>query len=153
MSLLKPNLQTPFHIDFEWWQQNENDWRVFLQSLLCSDHQQSLADVQDGSLLDWIDPRTAEVRPVDAIQHALMSHCALQPDFITEHTAMVEAIFRIFLVSGNQPMNAEDLSRRLHRPAATILRTLTGARIYRGLRPYSPASPDGVAEPSAAGTA
>jgi hypothetical protein len=150
VSLLKPTAQTPFHIDFEWWKQNENDWRVFLQSLLCAEHQKLLGDAQEGALMDWIDPQTAEVKQVDAIQHALMTHCALQPDFINEHTAMVEAIFRIFLVSGNQPMSANDLSKRLNRPAETILRTLTGPRIYRGLRPYSISKSDDMAEPTAA---
>jgi hypothetical protein len=136
MSLLKPGVQTPFHIDFDWWKQNESDWHVFLRSLLCPNHQQSLANVEEGELIDWIDPQTAEVKLVDGIQHALMSHCALQADFVNEHTAMVEAVFRMFLANGNQPMSAEDLSGKLNRPATTILRTLSGPRIYRGLRPY-----------------
>ena len=138
MSLLKPGIQTPFHIDFDWWKQNESDWHVFLRSLLCSAHQQSLADVEEDEMIDWIDPQTAEVKPVDGIQHALMTHCALQPDFVDEHTAIVEAIFRLFLANGNQPMSAEDLSAKFHRPAITILRTLSGARVYRGLRPVAP---------------
>lgn len=146
MSLLKPSVQTPFHIDFEWWEQNDRDWRVYLRSLLCADHQQSLADVQEGALIDWIDPDTAEVKPVDGIQHALMSHCALLPDFVNEHTAVVEAVFRIFLVNGNQPMNAASLSKQLHRPAETILRTLAGPRVYRGLRPYQTSKPQGETE-------
>jgi len=135
MSFLKPGVQTPFHIDFDWWKQNESDWHVFLRSLLCPEHQLSLAGVEEGEMIDWIDPQTAEVKSVDGIQHALMSHCALQPDFVGEHTAMVEAVFRMFLANGNQPMSAEDLSIKLNRPATTILRTLSGARIYRGLRP------------------
>jgi hypothetical protein len=135
MSLLKPNAKTPFHIDFEWWKQNENDWHVFLRSLLCPEHQEAYASVEEGQMIDWIDEMTAEVRPVDGIQHALMSHCALQDDFVNPRTAMVEAVFRTFLVNGNTPMSSEDLAKRLGRPADTILRTLTGPRIYRGLRP------------------
>jgi len=150
MSLLKPTVQTPFHIDFAWWEHNDRDWHVYLRSLLCADHQQSLADVQEGALIDWIDPQTAEVKPVDGIQHALMTHCALQPDFVTEHTAIVEAVFRVFLVNGNQPMNAQELSKRLSRPAETILRTLTGPRVYRGLRPYSVEKPQKAAQETAA---
>ncbi len=146
MSLLKPSVQTPFHIDFEWWEQNDRDWRVYLRTLLCAEHQQSLADVQEGAMIDWIDPETAEVKPVDGIQHALMNHCALLPDFVTEHTAVVEAVFRIFLVNGNQPMSAVDLSKRLNRPAETILRTLAGPRVYRGLRPYQVSGPQAAIE-------
>ena len=142
MSLLKPTVQTPFHIDFAWWEQNDRDWHVYLRSLLCAEHQQSLAELQEDTMIDWIDPETAEVKPVDGIQHALMSHCALLPDFVTQQTSMVEAVFRVFLVSGNQPMNAADLSKQLNRPAETILRTLAGPRVYRGLRPVVSTKPE-----------
>ena len=58
MSLLKPTAKTPFHIDFEWWKQNERDWHVFLRSFLCAEHQESLAGIEEGELIDWIDPHT-----------------------------------------------------------------------------------------------
>ncbi len=153
MSLLKPTVQMPFHIDFAWWEQNDSDWHVFLRSLLCPEHQQALGDLEEGTLIDWVDPKTAEVQQVDAIQHALMTHCALQPDFVDPHTAMVEAVFRLFLANGNHPMSALDLSKRLNRPAETILRTLAGPRVYRGIRPVIAAQPEepehAVAEPKA----
>ena len=135
MSLLKPTVKTPFHIDFDWWKKNERDWHVFLRSLLCLEHQEAFVELEEGEMIDWIDPKTAEVKQVDGIQHALMSHCARQPEFVTPQTALVEAVFRIFLVGGNQPMTAEDLAKRLGRPANTILSTLAGPRIYKGLRP------------------
>jgi hypothetical protein len=135
MSLLKPNAKTPFHIDFEWWKQNEGDWHIFLRSFLCAEHQEAFANVEEGELIDWIDPQTAEVKPVDGVQHALITHCAQLPDFVNQRTAVVEAIFRIFLANGNIPMSAEDLSVKLGKPAETILRTIAGVRVYRGLRP------------------
>jgi hypothetical protein len=135
MSLLKPSAKTPFHIDFDWWKQTENDWHVFLRSLLCEEHQAAFANMEEGGMIDWIDPITAEVRRVDGLQHTLMTHCALQPEFANTHTAMVEAIFRLFIANGNTPMTAEDLSRKLNRPADTILKTIAGPRVYRGLRP------------------
>ncbi|GAB1470093.1 hypothetical protein MASR2M66_09700 [Chloroflexota bacterium] len=135
MSLLKPGIKTPFHIDFEWWQKNERDWHVFLRSFLCAEHQEAFANAEEGDLIDWIDPQTAEVKQVDGVQHALISHCAQMPDFVNQRTAVVEAIFRLFLANGNIPMSAEDLSERLGKPAETILRTIAGPRVYRGLRP------------------
>jgi hypothetical protein len=136
MSLLKPNTKTPFHIDFAWWKKNERDWHVFLRSLLCPEHQEAFAEVEEGGMIDWIDPKTAEVKQVDGIQHTLISHCALLPEFCEPRTALVEAVFRAFLANGNVPMSAEDLSKKLERPAETILRTISGPRVYRGLRPY-----------------
>lgn len=135
MSLLKPSIKTPFHIDFEWWKQNERDWQIFLRSLLCPEHQEAFADMEDGGMMDWIDPETAEVKPVDGIQHALMTHCALLPDFTSERTALVEAVFRTFLVNGNIPMSPDELGKRLGRSADIILKTIAGPRVYRGLRP------------------
>jgi hypothetical protein len=99
------------------------------------------ANVEEGGTVDWVDAQTAEVKPVDGIQHTLMSHCALLPEFTDVHTAMVEAIFRVFLVNGNIPMSAEDLGKKLGRPTDTILKTISGPRVYRGLRPYQPNIP------------
>jgi len=134
-SRLKPTVNTPFHIDFDWWKTNERDWHVYLRSLLCAEHQVMLASVEEGQIIDWVDENTAEVRQVDGIQNTLMTHCARLPDFVTQQTALVEAVFRLFLVGGNQALTAEDLSKRLNRPANTILSTLAGPRIYKGLRP------------------
>lgn len=136
-SLVKPNVNTPFHIDFDWWKKNERDWHVYLRTLLCAEHQVAFAETEEGQTIDWVDPVTAEIKPVDGIQNALMTHCVRQPDFLTDHTALVEAVFRLFLTNGNQPMSSHDLSARLKRPPEIILRTLAGARVYKGIRPYS----------------
>lgn len=137
ISLVKPTVTTPFHIDFDWWQKNERDWHVYLRSLLCAEHQAAFANVEEGQMIDWVDPVTAEVKPVEGVQNTLMSHCVKQPDFLTEQTAMVEAVFRLFLTNGNIPMSSEELGNRLNRPAMTILRTLTAGRVYKGIRPVS----------------
>jgi len=136
-SLVKPTVNTPFHVDFEWWKKNERDWHVYLRSLLCADHQEAFANVEEGEMIDWVDPATAEVKPVDGIQNALMTHCVKQPDFLTQQTAMVEAVFRLFLTNGNIPMTSQELGKRLNRQPETILRTLAGPRVYKGLRPFN----------------
>lgn len=134
-SLVRPTMDTPFHIDFEWWKQNERDWHVYLHSLMCVEHQEKLADLKEGELIDYVNPRTAEIKQVDGLQHTLLSHCVKQPDFLSGHTALVEAVFRLFLINDNTPMTVEELGEKLGRPPVTILRTLSGPRIYKGLRP------------------
>lgn len=136
-SLVKPTVDTPFHIDFAWWKKNERDWHVYLRSLLCADHQEAFADSEEGETIDWVDPVTAEVKLVEGVQNALMTHCVKQPDFLTSQTALVEAVFRLFLTNGNIPMSSGELGTRLKRPPETILRTLAGARVYKGIRPYN----------------
>lgn len=135
LTLVKPTLTTPFHIDFDWWQKNERDWHVYLRSLLCAEHREAFANLEEGQMIDWVDPVTAEVKPVDGVQNVLMSHCVKQPDFLTEQTALVEAVFRLLLTNGNISMSSDELGKRLNRPPVTILRTLTGARVYKGIRP------------------
>jgi hypothetical protein len=136
-SLVKPSVNTPFHIDFEWWQKSERDWHVYLRTLLCAEHQEAFANMEEGQSIDWIDPLTAEVKPVEGVQNALMTHCVKQPGFLTQQTALVEAVFRMFLSNGNAPMTSKDLGATLNRPAETILRTLAGPRVYKGIRPYA----------------
>lgn len=135
ISLLKPTVETPFHIDFDWWRQNDNDWHVFVRSLLCPEHQETFKDWGSSQPIDWIDPQTAEVREIDGLQHILIEHCAREESFLPEHTALVDAIFRILLVNGNSPMTCVQFAGRLKRPADTILRTISGPRIYKGIRP------------------
>ena len=134
-SLVKPTLDTPFHIDFSWWQQTDREWRVYLRSLLCREHQESYADIEADEKIDWIDPETAEVHEVDGLQHVLISHCSQRENFLEEHTALVEAIFRLFMQNGNTPMNVQEIADKLNRPALPILKTLSGQRVYRGMRP------------------
>lgn len=134
-SLVRPTLQTHFHIDFDWWTKNDRDWRVYLQTMLCSDHQQVFAELPEDHLVDWVDPVTAEVQRVNGLQHVLIIHCAKQAGFITEHTTLVDAVFRTFLANGNVAMTPLELGLHLSRPPDTLLKTLTGSRIYRGLRP------------------
>jgi hypothetical protein len=135
-SLVKPTIQMPFHIDFDWWRAHDENWHVALASMLCPEHQAAFTNLSDGQLIDWVDPDTAEVRQMDGLQYILIQHCAKQEGFLNEHTAMVEAIFRLLLANGNSPMSAEELGARLNRPADTILKTIGGLRVYRGLRPY-----------------
>ncbi len=135
LSLIKPTINTRFHIDFDWWIQSDNDWRVFLQSLLCAEHQQAFSEVNPNVQIDWVDPETAEIQRVDGLQNILINHCAQQPGFITAKTTLVDSVFRVFLANGNEPMTPQQLSEKLNRPPATILATLSGRQVYRGIRP------------------
>jgi hypothetical protein len=135
-SLVKPTIQMPFHIDFDWWRANDENWHVALASMLCPEHQEAFATLPDGQMIDWVDPETAEVHQMDGLQYTLIQHCAKQSGFLDEHTAVVEAIFRLLLSNGNTPMSAEELGARLNRPAETILKTIAGPRVYKGLRPF-----------------
>jgi len=135
--LVKPTLKTKFHIDFDWWDRESSEFRVYLASYLCPEHQAAFAGYVTGDLIDNIDPDTGEVQPIDGLQYTLRTHCAQQPDFLTAHTTLVDAVFRVFIANGNRPLTPEELAEKINRPnqATTILRTLAGQRVYKGLRP------------------
>jgi hypothetical protein len=137
MSLVKPTLQTRYHIDFDWWRQHDRDWRVYLRNFLCPEHQQAFGDLDVSEQIDWVDPETAEVQLVDGLQNILITHCAKQRSFITQHTTLVDSVFRIFLSNGNMPLTPEELAEELGRDPLVILKTLSGLRVYKGLRPCS----------------
>jgi hypothetical protein len=134
-SLVKPTADTPFHIDFDWWKQHDNNWRVHLQSCLCPEHQAIYTETSDAQFIDWIDPNTAEVHSVDGLQHVLMTHCAIQPEFLTGYTTLVDSTFRVFLANGNSPLTPKEIAEKIDKPADTILRTLSGPKVYKGIRP------------------
>ena len=134
-SLIKPTLDTPFRIDFEWWKSHDHNWRVFLQSFLCDEHQKAFADLTDEVWIDWIDPQTAEVQHVDGLQHVLMTHCAKQADFVSNTTTLVYGVFRVLLANGNIPSTPNELSTMIGKSPEIILRTLSGPTVYQGIRP------------------
>ena len=134
-SLVKPTLQTRFHIDFDWWGQSDRNWRIDLFSFLCPEHQEAFSGVRDDDVIDWVDPETAEVQKVDGLQHILITHCAKQPRFIEDRTSLVESAFRLFLSNGNIPLTPVELADQLGRSPTVILQTLSGHRVYKGLRP------------------
>lgn len=135
-SLVKPTLKTRYHIDFAWWSKIDRDWRVYLRTYLCPEHQEAFANLDAGEEVDFVDQQTAEVHRVDGLQHALISHCAKQQDFFTQGTTLVDSIFRLFLANGNTPLTPEEMAATLERDPVTILRVLSGTRVYKGIRPY-----------------
>jgi len=134
-SLVKPTTQTPFHIDFDWWKSHDNNWRIYLLSYLCPEHQSIFSGMNQDVLVDWVDPFTAEVRTVDGVQHVLMSHCAREPGFVTSNTTLVDAVFRVLLARGNDPISTAELAEITNKSADIILRTLSGSQVYKGIRP------------------
>jgi hypothetical protein len=133
---IKPDLETKFHIDFDWWERKGRDLRVYLQSHLCPECKVIYTNHRGSEEVDWIDPETAEVTRVDALWQSLRTHCSQKPDFITENTPLTDAVFRVFLTNGNTPLSATELHELLGRHTAeTILRTLGGRKIYKGIKP------------------
>ncbi|MCJ7695913.1 MAG: hypothetical protein MUO40_10865 [Anaerolineaceae bacterium] len=134
-SLVKPTLDTPYSIDFEWWKEHDRDWRIYMRNFLCTYHSELLQDVSDNEKIDWIDSNTAEVKTVDAIQHTLITHCAKEEEFATTNSALVDSVFRLFLADGNKPLTCQELGEKLGKSPSLILRTFSSLKVYKGIRP------------------
>ena len=138
-AMLRLTLHTRFHIDLDWWERRGREYRVYLRSHLCEEHRPEFGSEEDGDdrLLDWVHPRTAQVSRLDRLHYTLRSHCAQQPEFLTKRTTMVDTVFRVFIANGNHPLTVLELAARIGREGQekTVLRTLAGRRVYKGLRP------------------
>jgi len=93
------------------------------------------SDIDSKTKVDHVDLQTAEVTVVSRIEHLLASHCAQQDGYLTPQTSLVNSVFRVFLANGNAPLTPEELAQQIGRPARMILRTLSGPRVYKGIRP------------------
>lgn len=136
-ALVKPTLETRFHIDYGWWEKNtEEHLRTYLLSHLPIEQRERLAQAAEDEVIDYVDPETGEVSRLDALQVALQQ-AARDPNYINPHIAMVDAIFRTLLANGNRPLTPVELAEAIGQDAGKILRTLSGGRVFKGIRPTS----------------
>ena len=131
--LKRPSLDTLFHIDYDWWDESDLDLKTYLFSRL---------EIGDESILDLgvefvdlVDPETAEVRQVDSFQFALQTYFSQLPDDFAQQSSLVDALFFVLLANANKPMTAQELALRVDRDPDTVLKTISGGRIYQGIRP------------------
>ena len=133
--LVKPTLRTRFYIDYDWWHRSREDLRIYLLSHVRPAQRDSLAGQSDETLVDYIDPDTAEVFRMNELMLALRQ-AAAEPDFINPQTSLVDSVFRVFLANNNEPRTPLQLAEATGRNATTILKTFGSTRIYKGIRPW-----------------
>lgn len=133
-SLIKPTVDTKYHIDYEWWEKSDEDLHTYKISHLPPEQREQLLNAEEGRVVDTVDTETGEVIPLDALGLALRQ-AAKDPTFISPHAAVVDNVFRVFLANGNQPLSPNELAVLMGRQASVILKTLSGVRVYKGIRP------------------
>lgn len=133
----RPTIDTKFHIDMGWWQENKRDIRVYLKDMLCDLCKEEYASAKHGvEEIDWVDEQTGEVTRVDWLWHSLRTCCSTRSDYITPNTPIIDAVFRTFLANGNEPLSAQEIYERIdRRPPETLVRILTAGPVYMGIRP------------------
>lgn len=132
--LVRPVLDTKFHIDYEWWQRSDEDLRAYLLTHLDEAKREHFTNLVEARVVDYIHPETGEVFQLDELGLAIQE-AAKQPDFINPQTSLVDSVFRVFLANGNLPRTPRELALDTGRDANTILKTLGGIKVYKGIRP------------------
>lgn len=134
-ALIKPTLDTKFHIDYSWWERDGNDLRAYLLTHLPTEKHERFLETTEDRVVDHINEETGEILQLNELGLALQE-AAKDPDFINPHTSLVDSVFRMFLSNGNIPLSPRELAEATKRDANTILKTLGGIHVYMGIRPY-----------------
>ena len=90
--LIKPNVETKFYIDYDWWEQSRDDLQIYLLTHLTPEQQQTLANTNLDEEFDYVDPETGEVFKVDTLRLAIRES-ARREDFISEHIGLIDSVF------------------------------------------------------------
>ncbi|MBA3530626.1 MAG: hypothetical protein H0T73_01710 [Ardenticatenales bacterium] len=134
--LIRPTLETPFHIDWAWFDRNHLNAESFVRGQLCYSCHQRFEKGLAVEEVDHIDPETGEVIRMDSLRESILAHCQMQPDYLAPDVPVMQAILRVFLANNNQPLTAVGLSQRLRRSdAETLLRLLTASGVQNGVVP------------------
>jgi hypothetical protein len=156
--LIEPNEENEaskprYYIEERWFDETNRSFRAMAQSRMCDECKEKLG-TETQERVPSIDSHTGrvvfEIRTVPFAQSptsVIRSCCSKRRDFITPETPVAEAIFRVFLASGNQPMDVESLreelgnylsmSDRPHSYSPELLERVIRADRYYGIRPFS----------------
>jgi hypothetical protein len=141
-----------YFIDESWFEKNNRSFRAMSQARMC-DSCKELLGSETQERVPSVDSRTGrvvfEMRSVPYGQNpltAIRSCCSKRRDYITPETPVVEALFRVFLASGNQPMDVErireelstyiSMSDRPHNYSTELLERIIKTDQYYGLREF-----------------
>ncbi|MGC9394610.1 MAG: hypothetical protein ACP5J4_07110 [Anaerolineae bacterium] len=132
---IKPTLDTPFHIDYNWWAEQGLDLNVQLLQHLSPELREVYAGQPLGDKIDLIDWETGEVRQVEGLQYLIATRCSKDPSYVLQAPTLLEAIFRVFLSNGNRPLTPRALAPLVGHTSEQVLRVLSGRTVRKGLRP------------------
>jgi hypothetical protein len=109
-----------YFVDENWYNDHSRSFRTMALGRLCESCKHKLG-TETQERVPAIDPRTGrvvfELRSVPFAQNPLSvirSECSKRRDYITGDTPLAEAIFRVMLASGNQPMESDRLREELN---------------------------------------
>ncbi|MDP2726035.1 MAG: hypothetical protein Q8P59_00685 [Dehalococcoidia bacterium] len=107
-----------YYVDVDWYQRNKRSFRSLMETRLCSACQARLGTE--------VEERVASVKGKGKVVHEVRTVpfpsnpvaqvrdcCSKSKDYIHPNMALREAIFRVIIANGNQPLNAEEICQQL----------------------------------------
>jgi len=134
-NFVKPTVDTPFCIDYSWWEGQSVDMNVQLLAHLPENLREAYAGKSVDEKIDLIDWETGAVQQVEGLQYLIATQCREDPGYIMQAPTLLEAVFRVFLSNGNQPVSPRALSPLVGHQPKKILRLLAAGKVRKGLRP------------------
>ncbi len=134
-SLVKPTVDTPFHIDYEWWQAQAVDINIHLLAHLPGELREAYVGKRVDEKIDLIDRETGEVQQVEGLQYLIATRCSEDANYIIQAPTLLEAVFRVFLSNGNRALSPRALSLLVGQQPRKILQVLAAGKVRKGLRP------------------
>lgn len=107
-----------YHIDADWHQRNARSFGTLMESRLCpvcrsrlgSEVEERVTTVRGkGKLVHEVRMVPFPSNPIAQVRDC----CSKTKDYIRPHMPLREAIFRVILANGNQPLNAEEICQQL----------------------------------------
>ena len=132
-SVKRPTFDTSYHIDYEWWDQEDIDLKTYLVSRLPNESDVDLDAEMDE--VDIVDMQTGSVRRVDGFEYVLQTYFNQLPDDFLSRLPLAEGVFYTLLANANQPLTVREIAERVGRSPDVILNLVSGARVYKGIRP------------------
>lgn len=112
------NNKPRYYVDLDWHQRKQRSFRALIESRLCSACQARLGtEVEErvstvkgkGGVKQEVRSVPFPANPVSQIRDC----CSKSKDFIRPNMPLQEAIFRVMLANGNQPLDAEEICQQL----------------------------------------
>lgn len=107
-----------YYIDERWYTDHNKSFRTVAQARMCPSCRKKLGtEVQER--VPTVDNRGRVVYEMRAVPFAsnplseIRKHCSKEADYITAETPIMEAIFRVFLASANQPVDIAGILEQL----------------------------------------
>jgi hypothetical protein len=107
-----------YFIDEKWFTEHNKSFRAVAQTRMCASCRKKIGtEVQER--VPTIDPRGRVVYEMRSVPFAsnplteIRRHCSKESGYLNAETPVVEALFRVFLANGNQPIDLETIREQL----------------------------------------